>query len=152
TSEELLALSYLILLPQPLTLRLLLPSQRIKLKFIRPQKKHASYSNAAKTKIQERVPLPGWAPRPPTKQPLRLSHNKTLPRKSQEDTRISPVREIQKFQTGFAICPASSDVHETLLTCMPEIEAFFSTEGDCKVEKPQNFFAYMLSGIPRSYS
>lgn len=63
-----------------------------------------------------------------------------------------PVREIEKIKTGFAICPASSDAHETLLTRMPEIEAFLSTEGDYKVEKPQNFFAFKLSGIPRSYS
>lgn len=34
---------------------------------------------------------------------------------------------------------------------MVEIEKFLSTQGECKVEIPQDYQAYRLSGVPRSY-
>lgn len=61
------------------------------------------------------------------------------------------VREVQKIKTGFAICPASFSAQEALHSRMVEIEKFLSTLGECKVEIPQDYQAYRLSGVPRSY-
>ena len=52
------------------------------------------------------------------------------------------VREIQNIKTGFAICPASSIAQEKLYTRINDIEAFLSTQGACKVEKPEINNAY----------
>ncbi|POS83996.1 hypothetical protein EPUL_003700, partial [Erysiphe pulchra] len=140
-----------------------------KAQFESAPKIHTSNSNAAKNEIPEQEPQSRLVSRPPTAQPPRLSSIKTLPKNLMKTTEsfMSPyaimlqlngfwkgklVREVQKIKTGFAICPASNDAHETLLTRMPEIEAFLLTEGDCKVEKPQQFSAFKLSGITRSYS
>lgn len=62
------------------------------------------------------------------------------------------VREIQITKTGFAICPTSVPAQELLLNRMADLEIFLSTKGICKVEKPTNHIAYLLSGIPRSYT
>lgn len=62
------------------------------------------------------------------------------------------VREIQKIKTGFAICPISAEAQEILYTRMEAIESFISTQGECKVEKPQDYQAYRLSGVPRTYT
>lgn len=62
------------------------------------------------------------------------------------------VLEIQTTKTGFAICPTSSAAQEALIARMREIETYLSTRGQCKVEKPKNHKAYLLSGIPQSYT
>lgn len=62
------------------------------------------------------------------------------------------VREIQITKTGFAICPISALVQEVLYSRMSDSESFLSTKGICKVEKPTNHSAYLLSGIPRTYA
>lgn len=62
------------------------------------------------------------------------------------------VREVQKIKTGFAICPVSNAAHDTLVARMADIEAFLTTEGECKVEQPVQYSAFKLSGVPRSYS
>lgn len=61
------------------------------------------------------------------------------------------VRKVQKMRSGFAICPASAPAHETLLSRMSEIQAFLSTEGECKVEKPVQHSAFKLSRVPCSF-
>lgn len=61
------------------------------------------------------------------------------------------VREIQTIKTGFAICPVSAAVQETLITRMNDIESHLSTKGQFKVEKPENYIAYWISGVPQSY-
>ncbi|KAF5180129.1 Endonuclease/reverse transcriptase protein, partial [Thalictrum thalictroides] len=62
------------------------------------------------------------------------------------------VREIQNIKTGFAICPASSTAQEKLHARMGEIESFLSTQGECKVEKPETYQAFRLSGVPRAFT
>ncbi|KHJ31250.1 hypothetical protein EV44_g3995 [Erysiphe necator] len=64
------------------------PQSKNKTQIDSAPKIHTSYSKATKNKIQEQGPQPRLASRPPITQPLRLSHNKTLPRKPQEDNRI----------------------------------------------------------------
>ncbi|KAI0997822.1 hypothetical protein K3495_g10367 [Podosphaera aphanis] len=62
------------------------------------------------------------------------------------------VLEIQSTKTGFAICPISTAAQEALIARMSEIDEFLSTSGKCKVEKPTNHKAYLISGVPRSYA
>lgn len=62
------------------------------------------------------------------------------------------VLEIQTTKTGFAICTTSTAAQEILSARISEIEAFLSTRGQCKVEKPTNHKAYLLSGVLRSYA
>lgn len=56
------------------------------------------------------------------------------------------VRQIQIIKTGFGICPASSIAKEKLYTRMREIK-FYSTQGECKIEKPRTCQVYHFSGI-----
>ncbi|KHJ34831.1 hypothetical protein EV44_g4245 [Erysiphe necator] len=60
------------------------------------------------------------------------------------------IREIQVIKTGFAICPTSITARDILYSRTEEIEAYLSTQGQCKVEKPTKPKAYLLSGIPPS--
>ncbi|KAI0996690.1 hypothetical protein K3495_g11495 [Podosphaera aphanis] len=61
------------------------------------------------------------------------------------------VREVQLTKTGFAICPASVEVQEILVTKIPVLQGFLSSRGQCTVEKPENHAAYRTSGVPRNY-
>lgn len=144
-------------------------------------KTQTTYSSAVKMPNQKYSPPAKPSPRPPdTQLPKPVNKSKVLPKKPHEDNRIfvrispghtclgmSPyaimlqldaflkgkfVREVQKIKTGFAICPISNEAHETLVARMSDIEAFLSIEGECKVEKPEQYSAFKLSGIPRSYS
>ncbi|KHJ31406.1 hypothetical protein EV44_g4009 [Erysiphe necator] len=62
------------------------------------------------------------------------------------------VREVKITKTGFAIWPVSLSAQEAMLSRINELESFLSTKGVCKVEKPTNYLAYLLTGIPRSYA
>ncbi|KHJ34080.1 hypothetical protein EV44_g3918 [Erysiphe necator] len=66
--------------------------------------------------------------------------------------REKQVREVQVTKTGFAICPTSISAQNSLHERMDAIEGHLSTEGACKMEKPSNHTAYMISGVPRSYT
>lgn len=61
------------------------------------------------------------------------------------------MREVQKIITGHTICPASNDAHDTLITRTSDIETLLSIEGECKVEKLEQFSAFQLFGILRTY-
>lgn len=61
------------------------------------------------------------------------------------------MRKVQKIKTGFAICPESNQAHETVIRRMSDIETFLSTEGECKIEKLEQYSAFKISGIPRTY-
>ncbi|KAI1005054.1 hypothetical protein K3495_g3162 [Podosphaera aphanis] len=61
------------------------------------------------------------------------------------------VREVQLTKTGFAICPASVEAQEILVTKIPVLQGFLSSRGQCTVEKPENHAAYRISGVPRNY-
>ncbi|KHJ34762.1 hypothetical protein EV44_g4146 [Erysiphe necator] len=62
------------------------------------------------------------------------------------------VREIQNIKTGLAICSASSNAQEKLYSRINDIEVFLSIQGACKVEKPEIYNAYRLSGVPHAYN
>ncbi|KAI0996557.1 hypothetical protein K3495_g11626 [Podosphaera aphanis] len=62
------------------------------------------------------------------------------------------VLEIQSTKARFDIYSVSTASQKALTARMSEIEEFLSTSGKCRVEKPTNHKAYLLSGVPRSYA
>lgn len=56
-------------------------------------------------------------------------------------------REVQLTKAGFEICLTSLAAQESLTARMNDIGDFLSSESLCKVEKPKNHVAYLISGV-----
>jgi hypothetical protein len=61
------------------------------------------------------------------------------------------VKEIQTTRTGFALCPLSPEVQDSLEALIPQITALFSEKGPCIVEKASNLVSFRISSVPRSF-
>lgn len=56
-------------------------------------------------------------------------------------------KRIKIIKTGLAICIASLNAQEAIISRIRELEAFLSTTGASKIDKLTSYQSYLLTGI-----